>query len=132
MVRRSKRLRLPLLALSTAVLAAPIAAQPAKQVSDLIITGGTIYDGSAATPIVGDIAITGDRIVYVGPTAKNPYAGKRIVSAKGMVVAPGFIDPHTHADAFVPVRGATTGLVVSVIVREVVPESGPHVLLDLL
>ncbi len=101
MTSRSKCVRLPLLALSVAMLAAPIAARPSKQVSDIVITGGTIYDGSSTDPIVGDVAIAGDRIVYVGPTARNPYAGKRTISAKGLVVAPGFIDPHTHADAFI-------------------------------
>ncbi|RYY27555.1 MAG: D-aminoacylase [Sphingomonadales bacterium] len=101
MIRRSKRLRLSLLAASVALLAGPTGAQTAAKVSDLVITGGTIYDGSSITPIVGDVAIVGDRIVYVGPSAQNPYTGKRIVSAKGMIVAPGFIDPHTHADAFV-------------------------------
>ncbi|MDB5705288.1 MAG: amidohydrolase [Sphingomonas bacterium] len=107
MICRSKFVRLPLLTLSVSLLAAPIVARTVRQTSDLVITGGTIYDGSSIDPIVGDIAIAGDRIVYVGPTAKNPYTGKRTVSAKGMVVAPGFIDPHTHADAFV--MGKTPG-----------------------
>lgn len=90
--------RLSLLAIALSLAAAPAAAQ---KTSDLLITGGTIYDGSSTKPVVGDLAISGDRIVYVGPSAGNPYAGKRTIDAKGMVVAPGFIDPHTHADALV-------------------------------
>ena len=39
------------------------------QQADVLITGGTIYDGSAAKPFTGDVAITGDKIVYVGPKA---------------------------------------------------------------
>jgi N-acyl-D-aspartate/D-glutamate deacylase len=80
-------------------LAAPAARAP-TQVSDLVIRGGSIYDGSSSRPMAGDVAVLGDRIVYVGPSARNPYRGKRLIDAKGMIVAPGFIDPHTHADAF--------------------------------
>lgn len=65
---------------------------------DTLIRGGTIYDGSEAAPVVGDVAIEGDRIVYVGPS--RPFAAERVIDAAGKVVAPGFIDPHTHADIF--------------------------------
>lgn len=60
---------------------------------DLLIRGGTVYPGTDA-PFVGDVAITGDRIVAVGPRITLP--ARRVVDAKGMIVAPGFIDPHTH------------------------------------
>lgn len=92
------------IAIALSLLATPAAAQQktaaAKQ-ADLLIHGGTIYDGSSTTPIVGDVAISRDRIVYVGPSAGNPYKGKRSIDATGMIIAPGFIDPHTHADALV-------------------------------
>lgn len=61
---------------------------------DLLISGGTVYPGDAA-PFRGDVAIRADRIVYVGPKAKG-RAGK-VIDASGLIVAPGFIDPHTHA-----------------------------------
>jgi N-acyl-D-amino-acid deacylase len=61
---------------------------------DLILRGGTIYSGEAPA-FVGDVAIRGDRIVYVGPRAKGH--AKRLIDARGLIVAPGFIDPHTHA-----------------------------------
>lgn len=82
-----------------AVVAGPVIAapEPARQAS-IIIRGGTIYDGASATPLTGDVAISGDRIVYVGATEANPYQGMRIIDAKGMIVAPGFIDPHSHSD----------------------------------
>lgn len=67
-------------------------ASPAERV-DLIIRGGTVYTGSDA-PFVGDVAISGDRIRAVGK--RLPFAAARVVDAKGLVVAPGFIDPHTH------------------------------------
>ena len=68
------------------------------QQADVLITGGTVYDGSTAKPFTGDVAITGDRIVYVGP--KAPMSAKRTVDAHGMIVSPGLIDAHTHSDHF--------------------------------
>ena len=60
--------------------------------------GGTIYDGSTAKPFTGDVAITGDKIVYVGP--KATMTAKRTIDAHGMIVSPGLIDAHTHSDHF--------------------------------
>lgn len=68
------------------------AAQPTAS-ADVIIRGGTIYPGGAA-PFIGDVAIRGDRIVYVGPHA--PGTAARVIDATGMIVAPGFIDTHSH------------------------------------
>src|SRR3546814_18883583 len=70
----------------------PGAAQPDGG-ADLILRGGTIYSGEAA-PFRGDVAIRGDRITYVGP--KAPGTAARTIDATGLIVAPGFIDPHTH------------------------------------
>ena len=61
--------------------------------ADLLIRGGIVYTGSDA-PFTGDVAVRGDRIVAVGPHLR--MAAKRVIDAKGMIVAPGFIDPHTH------------------------------------
>lgn len=72
--------------------AAPV---PKPVAVDLLIKGGTIYPGSAA-PFVGDVAITGDHIVSVGPHAN--VIAKRTIDATGMIVSPGFIDPHTHME----------------------------------
>jgi N-acyl-D-amino-acid deacylase len=68
--------------------------------ADLLIAGGTIYEGGTGSPFIGDVAVTGDKIVYVGPSAKSPAAMRR-VSAAGMVVAPGFIDVHTHPNTYI-------------------------------
>jgi N-acyl-D-amino-acid deacylase len=68
------------------------------QQADVLITGGTVYDGSTAKPFTGDVAITVDKIVYVGP--KAPMSAKRTIDAHGMVVSPGLIDAHTHSDHF--------------------------------
>jgi len=68
------------------------------QQADVLITGGTIYDGSTAKPFTGDVAIIGDKISYVGP--KAAVTARRTIDARGMIVSPGLIDPHTHADHF--------------------------------
>ncbi len=62
---------------------------------DLILRGGTIYDGSGAKPVVGDVAIDGDRIVAVG--ALGTAKGKTEVDARGLAVSPGFVNMWTAA-----------------------------------
>ena len=63
---------------------------------DLILEGGTVYDGSTSTAVVADVGIIGDRIVAVGALAEA-NADER-VDVSGLVVAPGFIDAHSHAE----------------------------------
>ena len=85
--------------LAVALLFLSATAAPAQgQQADVLITGGTIYDGSTAKPFTGDVAITGDKITYVGPKAR--MNAKRTIDAHGMIVSPGLIDAHTHADHF--------------------------------
>jgi N-acyl-D-amino-acid deacylase len=63
---------------------------------DLVIVNGKIVDGAGNPWYFGDVAIRGDRIVAVGRVPKAP--AKRTIDAKGFVVAPGFIDMHSHSD----------------------------------
>jgi N-acyl-D-aspartate/D-glutamate deacylase len=63
---------------------------------DLVIRGGTIVDGSGSARYRGDVGIAGTRIVEIG-RIRAP-AG-RTLDAEGLIVAPGFIDGHTHMDA---------------------------------
>ncbi len=65
-------------------------AAPAPTAYTVLIRGGTIYDGSGGAPYVGDVALKGDKIVYVGPHA--PGHAARIVDASGKAVSPGFIN----------------------------------------
>ena len=76
------------LAVAVAGLFASSAAPPAAY--SVIIRGGTIYDGSGGTPYVGDVAMKGDKIAYVGPHA--PGRAARTVDATGKAVSPGFIN----------------------------------------
>ena len=69
-----------------------LAAAPAPQ-ADLLIRGGTIFTGSD-TPFVGDIAVRGERVSAVG--RRLHVTAARVIDARGLIVAPGFIDPHTH------------------------------------
>ena len=73
----------------TAVAFVAISASPPATYS-VLISGGTIYDGSGGTPYVGDVALKGDKIVYVGPHA--PGRAARTVDAAGKAVSPGFIN----------------------------------------
>lgn len=68
---------------------------PATQV-DLLIKGGRVYDGTGSEPVVADVAIRGDRITFIGNAATARITGTRTIDAAGLVVSPGFIDPHTH------------------------------------
>ena len=80
-----------------AVGAAALAAKPQPTARyDVLIRGGTIYDGSGAAPFVGDLAIRGDRIAYVGPRA--PGTASENVDARGKVVAPGFVNMLAHPE----------------------------------
>ncbi len=76
------------------LIAAPLAAQQ-EQRFDLLVRGGRVVDGAGNPWVRADVAVRGDRIVRIGhlPNA----TAEHVIDAEGLVVAPGFIDPHTHA-----------------------------------
>jgi N-acyl-D-aspartate/D-glutamate deacylase len=64
--------------------------------ADILIVHGKLVDGSGRKPREADVAIQGDRIVFVGDARKANISAARTIDATGMIVAPGFIDSHTH------------------------------------
>src|SRR5688572_19092735 len=62
---------------------------------DLVIRGGLLVDGTGAPPREGDLAIDAERVAAVGD---GVGAGRREIDARGKVVAPGWVDIHTHYD----------------------------------
>lgn len=77
------------------MLLVPAAAVTAQDALDLLITGGHVYDGRGGPAREAAVGIRGDRIVFVGAVPAGATA-KRRIDARGKVVTPGFIDPHTH------------------------------------
>lgn len=71
----------------------------AQQRVEILIRGGTLIDGSGAARRKADVGVTGDRITFVGDAAARRVTGARAIDASGLIVAPGFIDPHTHTQS---------------------------------
>jgi N-acyl-D-amino-acid deacylase len=91
--------------LATLLLAARLspAASAVGPAHDLVLHGGSIYDGSGGKPFLGDVAIDGDRISYVGP--KRDLAGRIDIDVHGAAVAPGFINMLAHPEESLLVDG---------------------------
>jgi N-acyl-D-aspartate/D-glutamate deacylase len=63
--------------------------------ADLVIRNGTVADGTGGPLRRADVAVVGDRITEVGDRVGR---GRRELDADGLLVTPGFVDPHTHYD----------------------------------
>jgi N-acyl-D-amino-acid deacylase len=63
----------------------------------LLVRNGTLVDGTGAPRRKADVRITGDRLALIGDRL-TPRPGERVIDARGKIVAPGFIDTHSHAD----------------------------------
>ncbi len=74
---------------------------------DVLISGGTVYDGSGAAPFVGDVAINGDRVVAVGDL--SAATAESVVDATGLAVSPGFVNMLSWATESLIVDGRSQG-----------------------
>ncbi|MBS0520949.1 MAG: amidohydrolase family protein [Proteobacteria bacterium] len=72
---------------------------------DLLIRNGTVVDGTGKKRYQADVAVADGRVAAIGKVTEG---AKRTIDAHGLVVAPGFVDPHTHYDAQICWDGAVT------------------------
>jgi dihydroorotase/N-acyl-D-amino-acid deacylase len=79
-----------------ACVAAPDALPPAEKIArSVLLSGGTVFSGEDALPIVADVLIRGDRVAAIG--APGSFSADLTLDVTGLAVAPGFIDLHSHA-----------------------------------
>jgi N-acyl-D-amino-acid deacylase len=93
---------------------------------DLVIRNGKIVDGTGNPWFYGDLAVKGDKIAALGNVAAK---GKREIDAKGLIVAPGFIDMHSHSDYTILEDGNAQSKIRQGVTTEVLGEStsaGPY------
>jgi len=88
---------------------------------DLIIRGGTLYDGTGAAPVAGDVAVTGDRIVRIAPHIAG--TARTEIDARGKAVAPGFINMLAHPEESLFADGRALSDLAQGVTLEVMGES---------
>jgi N-acyl-D-amino-acid deacylase len=88
---------------------------------DLVLRGGTLYDGTGSPGQPGDLGIRGDRIIAVGD-ASGP--ARRVIDVAGLAVAPGFIDIKTHSDFTLPINPKAESKVRQGVTTEVIGHCG--------
>jgi N-acyl-D-aspartate/D-glutamate deacylase len=98
-------------------------AAPAGQAPefDVIIRGGQVLDGTGAPPLSADVAVRGDRVAFVGDSRGR--TARRTIDATGLVVAPGFIDLHTHSEMALVQDGTAQSKVRQGVTLDVMGES---------
>ena len=95
----------------TVLLCIAVASASAQQPRyDILITNGTVIDGTGAPRYRADVAIVGDRIVAVSRAPLARTSAKRVIDATDRIVAPGFIDMHAHLDPLPQLPGARSAV----------------------
>ena len=90
---------------------------------DVLIRNGIIIDGTGKTPHRGRLAIEGDSIVRIGED-EGPLEAARVIDAAGLVVAPGFIDMHSHSDLTLFAVGGAESALYQGVTTEVIGNCG--------
>src|SRR6267378_4363173 len=91
-------------------------------VDDLLIRGGHLIDGTGAPGREADLSVSDGRLVAVEPRSARP--ARRVIDARGQVVAPGFIDIHTHSDFTLPLNPRAESKIRQGVTLEVVGNCG--------
>ncbi|MBO7482524.1 MAG: D-aminoacylase [Kiritimatiellae bacterium] len=95
-----------------------------------IIANGTVVDGTGAAAFAGDVVVEGDRIADVLPAGSDAglrRSDARVIDAAGCIVSPGFIDSHTHSDAYLVIEPDAPSKVTQGITTEVNGQCGGSV-----
>jgi len=92
---------------------------------DLLIQNGTVLDGTGAAAIQTDLGICGDRIEAIGDLSKAE--AKQTIDATGKIVCPGFIDAHSHSDAYLLIEPRAPSKLFQGITTEVCGNCGASV-----
>jgi N-acyl-D-aspartate/D-glutamate deacylase len=91
-------------------------------VDDLLIRGGHVVDGTGAPGRDADVAVRGGRIAAIEP--RSSRSARRVLDARGHIVAPGFIDIHTHSDFTLPLNPRAESKIRQGVTTEVVGNCG--------
>lgn len=89
---------------------------------DILVRGGTVVDGTGAPGFPADVGVADGRVVEVADGLEAE--AERTIDARGMCVAPGFIDPHTHSDVPLMVNPAAESKIRQGVTTEVVGNCG--------
>src|SRR6202163_907136 len=89
---------------------------------DILIRGGTLYDGSGSPGVPSDLAIAAGRIAALGPNAAGP--ARKTIDAAGLAVTPGFIDIKTHSDFTLPINPKAESKVRQGVTSEIIGHCG--------
>ncbi len=90
--------------------------------ASILLKGGLVYDGTGAPPVEADVAVDGDRISGIGPGLAE--AGAAVIDIKGLAVAPGFIDIHSHTDRELLVNPRAESKIRQGVTTEIVGQDG--------